>query len=117
MLSLSQVGCGAGWRQASELPPGPLPEGQQAQVWHAGRAERWHALILTADSISGVSFLRPRNCDSCRAALARAEVDSVRLGHPERGLWRSVGLTLGGVALVALVACSLDLGGGCQVSD
>ena len=117
LLVLSQAGCGAGWRRTSELPSGVLPPGQQAEVWHGGRAERLHALVFTTDSVTGVPFLQPRTCDTCRVALARAEVDSVRLGHPERGLWRGVGLTLGAVAVVGLVACGLSLGGNCQLSD
>ena len=117
LLALSQADCGAGWRRAGELAPGPLPRGQQVEVWHEGRAERLHALILTEDSLSGVPFLHPWGCDSCRVTLARVEVDSIRFGHPERGFWRGVGLTFGALAVLGLVACALDLGGGCQLSE
>ena len=100
-----------------ELSPGPLPAKQQAEVWHQGRAERWHAVVLTADSVSGIPYLLPPSCDSCRVALTRTAVDSVRLGHPERGFWRSVGLGLGATALLAVAACALELGGACQLGD
>jgi hypothetical protein len=117
LLTLGQVGCGAAWRRTDELPLGALKPAQQAEVWHGGRAERLHAVMFTADSISGVPFLLSQGCDTCRVAVARQEVDSVRLGHPERGFWRSVGLGLGGIAVFGLVACALELGGSCQLGD
>jgi hypothetical protein len=52
-LALLQLGCGAGWR-TKPLVDGPLPRQQQAQVWTQGRALRWHALVVAADSIRGV---------------------------------------------------------------
>jgi hypothetical protein len=116
-LALAQAGCGAGWRRTAELPPGALPSGRQAEVWRGGRVERLHAVIITADSLSGSPFLRPRDCDTCRVAFPRAEVDSVRLGHPERGFWKGVGLALGAVVVLAFVACGLSLGGDCQLGD
>jgi hypothetical protein len=117
LLGLSQGGCGAGWRRTGELSPGSLPPRQQVEVWHKGRAERVHALILTHDSVSGVPFLLPAGCDSCRVTLARVDVDSLRLGHPERQFWRSIGLSLGALAVLGFVACGVDLGGECQLSD
>jgi hypothetical protein len=101
----------------AELSPGALPPGQQAEVWRGVRVERLHAVIVTADSLSGVPFLRPRDCDTCRVALPRTEVDSVRLGHPERGFWKGVGVALGAAVVLAVVACGLSLGGDCQLGD
>jgi hypothetical protein len=44
------------------------------------------------------------DCDTCRVALARSEVDSIRLGNQERGALRSMGL-----AYVALAAAGVIL--------
>ena len=71
---------------------------QQVRVWHDGTVERWHSMIITEDSILGVHWLEPRGCDSCRVGFARSEVDSVQVGNPMGGFWRSVGV----VYLVAL---------------
>ena len=71
-LSLVLLGCGAGWRRIDIPEPGPLPARQQVQVWHRGETERWHALVVSADSVSGIPFRRPVSCDSCRLALPRA---------------------------------------------
>src|ERR1700675_550378 len=82
--------CGAGWHRPPDLERARLSPRQQVQVWHRGRAERWHGLRFLADSVSGISAFRPVDCDSCRVALPRAEVDSIRLGNPVAGFWRSV---------------------------
>ena len=80
-------------------------------MWQNGRAKRLHGVILATDS------MQSRSCDSCRVALPLTAVDSVRLGHPERGFWKTVGLTLGGAAVLGLVSCALDLAGECQSGD
>jgi hypothetical protein len=114
-FALGQAGCGAGWRRPPELPSEALPPGQQVQVWHEGQAERLHSVKITEDSVSGVPYLRSRDCDSCRVAFPLAAVDSLRLGHPERGFWRSVALGLGGLAVIGLAVCGLEHT--CQLGD
>lgn len=96
--------CGAGWRSQPDLAPGPVKPRQRAQVWHQGRAEQWHALILSADSVSGVPFVRPTDCDSCRVALPRAQVDSIRFGNPVAGFWKSFGLAYAGMLVIYAIA-------------
>jgi hypothetical protein len=113
-LALLQTGCGAGWRTAP-LAAGPLPPRQQAQVWAEGRALRWHALVVATDSISGVPFTHSPACDSCRVAVPREAVDSVRLGNPTAGFWKSVGLGMGITVAAALVICRFERS--CQLGD
>jgi hypothetical protein len=71
---------------------------------------RWHGVVIRSDSISGIPFLQRLECDSCRRAVPLADVDSVRVGNPAAGFWRSVGLTLGLTAAVALVVCKFGRG-------
>ena len=113
-LALIQAGCGAGWR-TTQLAAGPLPARQQAEVWTGGRALRWHALVVATDSISGVPFTSSPGCDSCRVALPRGSVDSVRLGNPTAGFWKSVGLGMGISFATALVICRFSRS--CQLGD
>ena len=113
-LALVQAGCGAGWR-TTPLAAGPLPPRQQAEVWTEGRALRWHALVVATDSISGVPFTSSPACDSCRVALPRGSVDSVRLGNPTAGFWKSVGLGMGISFAAALVICRFERS--CQLGD
>jgi hypothetical protein len=96
-------GCGAGWRRAPDLGLGPFPRRQQAQIWHDGRAERWHAVDVRVDSVSGVPFLKDPACEGCRIALPQAAVDSVRFGRPSVGLWKTVGLVVSPIVLLVVV--------------
>jgi len=99
-------GCGAGWHQPAPVPLGALPARQQVQVWQGGTALRWHADLHLLDSVSGIPFQRPVACDSCRIALPRASVDSLRLGSPVAGFWKTVGLIGGSVVLAGVIYCS-----------
>ena len=106
-------GCGAGWHQPDDLGASPLKPRQQVQVWHGGSVDRWHGVQVTADSIAGIPFQRPLDCDSCRVAVSRATVDSLRLGDPEAAFWKSVGLGLGSILAIGALACI----GGCPSGD
>jgi hypothetical protein len=50
-------------------------------------------------------------CDSCRVSLARTAVDSVRLGQPVAGFWKSFALIIGVPLAVVAIWCGTD--GGC----
>jgi hypothetical protein len=52
-------------------------------VWRGSQARVLHAVHLTGDSLIGVPFQQPPSCDSCRIALPRSGVDSLRLGNLE----------------------------------
>lgn len=108
LLALGVNACGAGWRR-TELPVGTLKPRQQVQLWRGGRATQWHALVVTADTVSAVPFTRPPECDSCRISIPRMEVDSVRLGNPMAGFWKTVGLVLG-LPLAALIVVCIETG-------
>lgn len=101
LLALLLTGCGAGWRSLPPLAPSELPPDQQVQVWSRGSARQWHGVMVTAETISGIPFVRPLSCDSCRLAIPRAEVDSLRAGSPPSGFWKTAGLLVAGT-LVAL---------------
>ena len=98
-------GCGAGWRQPAVVTPSPLPARQQVQVWQHGTSLRWHAVRITDDSISGISYLRPLSCDTCRVSLPRAEVDSFRLGNPVAGFWKGIGLAGASIVVLGVAIC------------
>jgi hypothetical protein len=61
---------------------------------------RLHGVIVGADTVSGVPFLKSLDCDSCRVRIEKAEVDSLRLGEPVGGFWKTAALG----ALAGLVA-------------
>jgi len=105
LILLVTSACGAGWHHAATVAPGLLPARQQVQVWQHGTVWRWHAVRITTDSLSGIPFFQPLSCDTCRVSLPRPAVDSVRLGNPVAGFWKSVGLIGAGMVGLGVVIC------------
>jgi hypothetical protein len=103
---LSLQACGAGWHQPAPLAPQTLPVRQQVQIWQHGRVARWHAVTLTDDSITGIPYLQPVACAVCRVAIARPAVDSIRLGNPVAGFWKTVGLIVAIPTVGLMILCS-----------
>lgn len=103
--ALVALGCGAGWHQPVSPVAGALPPRQQVQVWRGGTAFQLHAVVVTADSVTGIPYTRPVTCDSCRIGLPRAEADSIRLGNPVAGFWKSFGLVVGIPTAILIVVC------------
>lgn len=111
---LSAIGaqaCGAGWHQPPQLTPGVLPRRQQVEIWQQGQVRRWHAVAITPDSLSGIAWLQPVTCDSCRVTVPRSNVDSIRLGNPTAGFWKSVALVVGIPMLILGIVCATHGGG------
>ena len=100
------LGCGAGWHQATPTPSGALSPRQQVQVWQAGTPLRWHAVRISVDSVSGIPYLQPITCDSCRRQVPRSSVDSLLLGSPVAGFWKTIGLITGTMVLAGVIYCS-----------
>jgi hypothetical protein len=98
------MACATSWHRLPETGPTPatFEERQAVEVWHRGGVDEWHAVRMSRDSISGIPYVRPTSCDSCRAAVARADVDSIRIGHPDDAMWASAGVLLVVLSLVAL---------------
>jgi hypothetical protein len=92
---LSQAACSAGWHRIEPVVPSSLPERQQGQVWQDRQRLQLHAIRVDHDSVSGVPFRKPTDCDSCRISLPRSSIDSLRAGNPTAAFLKSVGLTLG----------------------
>jgi hypothetical protein len=97
--------CGAGWHQPAVVGLGTWRARQQVQVWQHQTVLRWHAVQVTADSVIGIPFVQPIECERCRLAVARAAVDSLRLGDPVAGFWKSVGVGVAGVVALGVVIC------------
>ena len=96
-LLLLTAGCGAGWRRIDPAPA-TLPPRQQVQVWSDGHALVFHAVTRTQDSLSGVPFQLPPDCDSCRVTLPLASIDSLRVGNMASGAYKSIGVAFLGIA-------------------
>ena len=109
-VALLLSGCSAGWSRIPVEDRLAVPRQQQVQVWRGGQVLHLQGLIVVGDSVRGIPFPRPPGCDTCRVALARAEVDSVRVGDPVGALWQSAliaGGVLGGVYVIMCVRTNL----------
>ena len=95
--------CGAGWRREELTPERRLAVRQQVQLWLGGESRVLHAVVIGSDSVSGIPFNQPPDCDSCRVVLPTSAVDSLRLGNQERGALRSIGFGYVALAAAAVV--------------
>jgi hypothetical protein len=105
VMVMAQSGCGAGWHRIDPLGPGSLPKRQQVQVWEGGQKVQLHAVKLDGDSLSGVPYVQPPDCETCRVSVPTTSVDSVRAGNPSAGFLKTTGLVLGGMFALALALC------------
>jgi hypothetical protein len=105
-LSAALSGCGAGWHREEATPATLIPPRKQVLVYHGGGVERWHAVAVTRDSIVGIHWLRPIECDSCRTALPLAQVDSIEVGDPSLGARKSMALGYGALVVISWYLCS-----------
>lgn len=113
-LLLLTAGCGAGWRWVPPPWTEQLPSRQQVQVWSGGEVRRWHAIRIVGDTVSGVPYVEPPDCDSCRVSLPRSAVDSIRTGDPVRGFLRTTAVVF---AVGLLLVVSLCDSQGCAIGN
>ena len=103
-VSIATSGCTAWHRRDTALEQAPSAT-RRVQIWAHGRGYDLHGLVLRSDSVFGVPYWKPSNCDSCRIGLARQDVDSLRVREDSYG--RNAGLVAAGFAIAigaALVA-------------
>jgi hypothetical protein len=106
VLSVSLLcGC-AGWTRLALPSDTTLAPRQQVQVWRGSQARVLHAVRLSGDSLVGVPFQKPPSCDSCRVAIARSDVDSLRVGNMERA-----GIVVSALPFLALAFLAMTLAG------
>ena len=121
-LVLLAAGCGH-WEQRRLDQPTPMEAAEPVWIWSGGKVEKWQAVIITTDSVSGIPYGTSLVCDSCRRTIPRAQVDSMKVAHRTRGVVQGVAsesLILAGalvaVLLLEIVGCS-TIGpafGGCK---
>jgi hypothetical protein len=107
LAALLLGGC-AGWHHVETSPPGALDRRTVLAFDVGMKHVQLHAVRFTADSVSGVPWLQPPSCDSCRVSFALRDVTHAEAGHPERNFW--VALTpvfaLFGAAMVYAISYS-----------
>ena len=97
--------------QRVALDPVPIFDTRDlVEVWGPDSTARLHAVRIDGDTLSGVSYLMPTSCDSCRISVPLAGVDSLRAGSTGE---KTTLLILGGVAAwLAIFAIIFQSGSG-----
>jgi hypothetical protein len=71
-------------RPLDQLPL-PVPPERRVEVWSQGKRYQLNTVTVDADSLRGVRWWDHPDCDSCRVAIVRAAVDSVRISRYDGG--------------------------------
>lgn len=110
---LGQLGCAAGWRRIPS-DTGALAPRQQVRLWIGRESRQLHGVVFREDSVTGIPFTRSLDCARCREGFPLLRVDSIRVGNPIGGFWKTMGVVLGGALVVAFIGCARS--GGCESS-
>ena len=92
------------WSGAKPPTPQEFSPGKQIQVWAGERSWRLHGVRVTPDTVSGIHFMDPLECDSCRISLPLAAVDSIKTGRSEAA---SIAIVVVPVGLFLLIATAI----------
>ena len=107
VLVLLTASCGRGtWIQHRIDEPTAVASADPVLIWSGGKVEKWHAVVITSDSVSGIPYQTSLTCDTCRRSLPRSQVDSMVHGFRASQGGQPIGKTLiegAGVAGAALL--------------
>ena len=70
-------------QKRQEIQPKRLGRNQHVKIWSGDSVAQWYAVVITADSITGVPTKMSTKCDSCRLGFPLSAVDSIRLRYRE----------------------------------
>lgn len=93
------------WSESQAPAPQTLPASRQVRVWTLQHTWRLHAVHVTQDSLIGIPFQESVKCDSCRVAIAIADVDSIQTG----GSLEAVAIAVIAVPLVLMGVMAVSL--------
>jgi len=106
---LMSAGCSSYWGRRRVDQPTPVKAHQPVWIWSGGQVKKWHAVVITQDSVSGIPYSVPLKCYGCRRSMPRTQVDSMKLGYhtvPEyviQGTGIFAALTLAEAAVCAVL--------------
>ena len=79
-LVLLVAGCAGYWGRRPVDERIAINKDDPVWIWTQGRVEKWHWVVMTRDSVSGVSW-KSRWCLACVHTIPRVQVDSMKLGY------------------------------------
>src|SRR5438876_4234291 len=75
------AGCSNYWGRRPVDQPTPIHSGDPVWIWTKRGVEKWRAVVITQDSVSGIPFETSRKCVVCRRSIPRVQVDSMKHGY------------------------------------
>src|SRR5438105_13898870 len=75
------AGCSSNWGRRPVDQPTPIHSGDPVWIWTKRGVEKWRAVVITQDSVSGIPFETSRKCVVCRRSTPRVQVDSMKHGY------------------------------------
>ena len=101
-LVLLASGCVSGgqWEQPRDQAR-PIKPSDPVWIWSNGTVEKWHGVVITPDSVSGIPYDIPLTCDTCRRSISRAQVDSLK--YRTGGVVGKTSLQIAGVVAAGLL--------------
>ena len=98
-LLLTAEGC---WTRSHRLDqPTPIRCQDTVWIWSGGKGVRWREVIMRHDSVTGIPYHAPRDCDDCRVGIPFSEVDSIVDVRP--GVTRYLVGLAGSAALIYVI--------------
>jgi len=103
------------WGRRRVDQPTPIAPGDPVWIWTAGGVEKWHAVVITQDSVSGIPFDTSRKCATCRRSIPRVQVDSMKHGYRTfaEDVTEFVGVLTAAILAEAAVCTLLRAGSDC----
>ena len=80
LLLLTQA-CSNYWGRRPIDQPVPVQRDVPVWIWSSSGVEKWHAVVITQDHVSGIPYQKSLHCDSCWRSIPRAQVDSMKIGY------------------------------------
>src|SRR5260221_11356862 len=78
------AGCAGYWGKRPLDQPTRLNPRNPVWIWTGGEVEKWHEVVITPDSVSGIPFDQPLQCAVSRQSVPRTLVASMKRGYHTR---------------------------------
>lgn len=87
LLAMSLAGC-THWKRDDSVLLQPIPERYQVEINASGMRVVGVGVRVDSQNVSYVKYFEDPACDSCRAVIPRASIDSIRVSalSPQRNL-------------------------------
>ena len=83
--------------------PTPVKPNDVVTIWTRAATWKWHGVVVTQDSVSGIPHEDLLSCSGCRLTIPRTSVDSMKVAYKMGFRTLSSDATKGLIAFAALL--------------